>query len=73
MWPLTFLDCPESGFFSFMRMKASYFVHTQLTKIPSVKLWECMQKFGKNFAWKAWTDMLKFEFDFRHELGIESV
>jgi hypothetical protein len=54
-------------------MKASYFVHTKLMKIPSVKLWAFMQKYGINFAWEAGTEMYKFEFDFRHELGIESI
>jgi hypothetical protein len=32
-----------------------------------------MQKYGINFAWQAGTEMLKFEFDFKHELGIESI
>jgi len=73
MWPLTFLDCPESGFFSFVHVKASYVVGTKLMKVPSVKLWAFMQKYGINFAWQAGTEMQKFEFNVRLELGIESV
>jgi len=40
-----------------MHIKASYFVRTKLTKIPAVKLWAFMQKYGMNFAWQAGTEM----------------